>query len=319
MLLIKEIRQHTRTPYGPQDWDATSVEGASQLGSLDTRTRDKHHILENQGSDLYPQEVMLRARAVAIPFDNQETTFAFAVNEKSYAPLSFYGQTILEKKQSGFTQHGQFAQAHLMTTGGGVLYMHGGHKLLGHTPHVLKNPHAPLMVKTFMRQTRSHLFERRTEVSPVRWVTTPAYGGGAISSGVCLMPYGGYMKEGRGIDAIDQLFASLEKTRESGWRFALRSLKELRTNNILPPQGGTFDGTKYVFLDTFAREDHLSFSGMIDAGYARTTLTCTDGTAASYVSWRYEQNDPGSGLINVYFKKQQGPEGVDDEYHTLEA
>lgn len=319
MLLIKEIRQHTRTPYGPQDWDTTSVEGASQLGSLDTRTRDEKNILESSGSDLYPQEVMLRARAVAFPFENQLTTFGFAVNDEHYAPLSFYGPTILAKKQRGFVDYAQFAQVHLIATGDGVLYMHGGHKVLGHTPHVLQNRGAPLMVKTFMRQTRGHLFERRSDLSPLRWVTTPAYGVGAVSSGICLMPYGGYIKEGRGIDTIDQIFASLENTGGSGWRLALRSLQELRANNILPPHGGRFDGTKYVFLDSFTQEDHLSFSGMIDIGYAHITLTRADGTSASYASWRHYQNDPGSGLIDVYFKKQQGLEGTENEYHTLEA
>lgn len=304
MLLVKEIRQHMVSPYGPKDWEPPECEGASKIGLMDTRGREQTDTIFHLEGGEFPHEVMLRARVTCVPFDDPDTTFSFAIGEKAYSPLSFYGKSVLERDQRGLLYAAQYAQVSLRMTGEGVLYTEGGQRSLGSSSHTAVAENQCLMTKSFLRQRGGGLFERRTYVSSKNWITTPAYGRGAFHCGVCLMPYGGYMQEGRGIESIDQMFASLEENGKGGWRLMVRSLQELRTHNIVPPHGGSFRESIYLFLDPLSPQDHLSFAGMIDAGYARVSLVLGENVAQGYRSWRYVQSDPGSGFVDVYFKKE---------------
>lgn len=304
MLLVKEIRQHAVSAYGPKDWEPPECEGATKIGFMDTRERQQTDSLFHLDGGEFPHEMMLRARVVSQSFDDPGTSFSFAIGEKSYSPLSFYGKSILERDQRGLLNAAQYAQVSLHMTGAGLLYMEDGQRSLGSSSHTAVAENQCLMTKNFLRQGGEALFERRTYVSSKNWITTPAYGRGATHCGVCLMPYGGYIQEGRGIESIEQMFASLEENGKGGWRLMVRSLQELRAHNIVPPHGGSLRESVYIFLDPLSRQDCLSFAGMIDAGCARVSLSLGEDMTQGYRSWRYVQSDPGSGFIDVYFKKE---------------
>jgi hypothetical protein len=306
MFFTKEIRANVPRPYGKGSLVPDTHDDITQLGVLDTSTRPGKDVTVADGLT-QPDQIILQARIRGVPIENLQTMLVLRVNEKTLPSVAFYGEKILEPEQVLYAKVGQHAAVELVFTGYGYAKQKGNEIGLEAIGVLDVSKGSVFLRKEFLCQKRAHLKQLHEMQSDEKWRVTPAYGCGEGTDITPLMAYGGYVKKDVPLERISQVFGSVERsTKSRSHKLILRTQIELTKEGITPPVGGVFGGAKYVFCDSMNQNQCLSLVGMIEMGLAQIHLSAFGAdsqNACNYVCWRYVQNDPATGCVDLYFRK----------------
>lgn len=306
MLFTKEIRANAPRPYGKGTLVPDTQDEITQLGVLDTSKRQGRDVMFVEQTK-FPEQIVLQVRIKGVPLDRQQNKLVLRVNEKTLPSVSFYGTKILEPEQVAYSLLGQHRAVELIFTGGGYAKQKGNELTLGEVGVLDVTKGSVILRKEFLWQKRAHLNQHHELQSGEKWRITPAYGCESGTDITPLMAYGGYVKKGIPLENLSQVFGSIERSIKSRThKLILRTQEDLLKEGITPPEGGIFGNAKYVFCDAVNQDQCLSLAGMIEMGMAQIHLSALGAdpqNTCPYICWRYAQNDPATGYVDLYFKQ----------------
>ncbi len=311
MFFTKEVRCHGERPYGRKDFIASTDDENTDLGVLETKNRPGKQTIKHLQESLLPDVLILKCAIQGVPLQQKTTLMGLHSEGRALPMIPFYGEQILEKKQRGHSYYSVHEAVNLVFTGKGYCFLDGKERILEHADFKLSvTPQNILLTKHFKVQRGNHLVQRQRRLPNGDWSVTLPRGGASLLKTLPLMAYGGYVKPGVPLDRITQIFGTLEKAETGkGYKLHLRSQKDLEEMNVLIPQGGWIQETSYVFNEPFLGDEKLSLTGLIDAGKARIELFFGEEEKSperySYESFKYVQQDPATGTVDLYFKAQE--------------
>ncbi|MBA4749563.1 MAG: hypothetical protein H2057_02970 [Alphaproteobacteria bacterium] len=310
MFFTKEVRSQGERPYGRKDFIASTDDENTDLGVLETKNRQGKQIVQHLQESLLPDVLILKCKIQGVPLQHKTALMGLHTEGRALPMIPFYGEQILEKKQRGHCHYSVHEAVNLLFTGKGYCSLDGKDRTLEHADFNLSATEKNiLLTKQFKVQTGAHLVQRQRRLPNGDWSVTLPRGGASLLKTLPFIAYGGYVKPGAPLDQITQIFGTLEKAEiGKGYKLHLRSQKDLEEMNILIPQGGWIQETAYAFNEIFFGDEKLSLAGLIDVGKARVDLFFGEEERASerytYESFKYEQQDPATGTVDLYFKAQ---------------
>lgn len=309
MSIEKGIRAFASQPFLPPLEDKETLDGNEDLGILDTTRRSgKTNLLSFVGKVL-PEQIILTVRLNTIPFDNKITTFQTQIDNDRSEKKYFYSKQALYQSQRGHVAYSQYQAIELLFNGQGSYIHDGERRLLSSAPFSLNVEEGQCVLKkTFLFQTQKQLFCRKRFLTIAESLITPPYGKALINH-YPLLAYGGYVKPGHPLTAINQIFAEITLEDTKQLYLNLYSQRTLSKNTMGPPRPGYMHSTMYHYIDQFRSEDLLSLVGHIQKGKGVISIQSLKESETEdkpeptlYQTYRYTQGDPSSGLVDLYFK-----------------
>jgi len=153
----------------------------------------------------------------------------------------------------------------------------------------------PIYVKPFLVETQNHA-ERSTSLTSGQTLVSPP---GALNATI-LRGYGGYYKEGLKLEDIQQVYYSLTAV-EDQTRVRLFSSSLLLEQHTPPPLGGREFNHDFLFNPLPHKEQYLSLSGSLAAGFCYLMVS-TECGVTRFQSYLGEPVFGHPTLFNIYFK-----------------